>query len=267
MVRIFLYYFLNKIFSVLEAGGGAPDGDLIEARIGSKQVQMLGEDLKWEMVNTQVPIEMHGHCAVQINDCEIALIGGITGLGTAAGPSAKIYIYNYKSNEWRERDAPMGGDPPEPILLYGHSCVKVMEKTTDATKILFGYSEEGPSTLWEWELSSDRINVVWSKPQIPPARFKKVDENTIVSVHLNGFVTHSTASTDDFIKIQNDGVADGLISRPLGMPTDFDLFLLPRKETKCLPPILPPDGNGGESGENGGGQSNEDGNGLSNNDK
>ena len=56
-----LYYFLDKIFSVLEAGGGAPDGDLIDARIGSKQVQMLGEDLKWEMVNTQVPIEMHGH--------------------------------------------------------------------------------------------------------------------------------------------------------------------------------------------------------------
>ena len=219
----------------------------VDSRTGTTQVQMLREDLTWEMINTQVPIEIHGHCAVQINDCEVALIGGITGLGTAAAPSRKIYIYNLKSNEWRERDALM--DPvlpaPGPLLMYGLSCAKVMEKTTGETKILFGFPEDSDATsLWEWELSSDRFNKVWENPQVPPGKFKKVDENTVVSVHSTGNVARSTASTEDFIKIFN-----GVTLANEMKQTDFDFFILPRKETRCnAPPITPPE-NGPPSNE------------------
>ena len=211
---------------------------------------MLKEDLTWEMVNTQVPIEIHGHCAVQINDCEVALIGGNTGLPPTAAPSSKIYIYNFKSNEWRERDALLdpNSDPPEPLDLYGVSCAKVMEKTTGATKILFGFGENLDTGLWEWELSSDRFNKVWKNPGIPPGKFKSLDENTIVSVHEGGNVARSTASVEEYIKILNpngQNLANNVFT------AYFDFFILPRKETQCKAPLPPPPGD--DSGENQGG--------------
>jgi hypothetical protein len=36
----------------------------------------LDEKMRWEHVNTEMPNARANHCMVQINDCEVALIGG-----------------------------------------------------------------------------------------------------------------------------------------------------------------------------------------------
>jgi hypothetical protein len=58
----------------------------------------LDEDMKWRQTQTDMPNERFDHCMVQINDCEIALIGG----ETSGGSSDSIDIYNFKTNTWRE---------------------------------------------------------------------------------------------------------------------------------------------------------------------
>lgn len=228
----------------LEVGTQGPTKD----RKGTKLIQNLREDLKWETVDSELPAALHGNCAVQINDGEVAIIGGYEG----PDPSDKFYIYNFKTNTWRERPSPVDtlGDP---VDLYGVSCAKVIEKTTDEIKVLFGMVTI--SQIWEWELSSDRINEVWKKTAVDPGIFKKLDENTVIGVHINGKVSRISASTDDYIEILNSPASADDLANLFDFPYS-DFFILPRKETKCLPP--PANGGNGGSNNGGGGQTIDD---------
>merc|ERR1711879_190949 len=223
---------------------------LKKERKGTKLIQNLREDLKWETVDSELPAALHGNCAVQINDGEVAIIGGYEG----PDPSDKFYIYNFKTNTWRERPAPVDtlGDP---VDLYGVSCAKVIEKTTDEIKVLFGMNSNTDlkSNLWEWEMSSDRITLVWQKKtdEISAGIFKRVDENTVLGVHGRN-VARFSASSDNYLEIFNQfGNTDSLATFFDFPYTDF--FILPRKETKCLPPPADGGNGGGNGGVDGGG--------------
>ena len=54
----------------------------------------LDEELRWTCLDTAMPTAKSYHCSIQINDCEIALIGG-------DNATTAIEIYNYKENTWR----------------------------------------------------------------------------------------------------------------------------------------------------------------------
>lgn len=72
---------------------------------------IMMHDLRWDTVPTVMPRHRSGHCSVQINDCEIALIGGGEGVWhdletagsfySATSYVLEIDIYNFKTNKWR----------------------------------------------------------------------------------------------------------------------------------------------------------------------
>jgi len=224
--------------------GGAAQHTTPDDKVGTRKVQMLKEDLTWDTINTETPVEIYGHCTVQINDCEVALIGGMLNPTT---PSDKIHIYNLKSNTWRDRQIDQTF-----LKILNPSCAKIMEKTTGESKILFGCGSDGDDApnVYEWELSSDRINVVNEGICAPPngggngeaGRFKKMDENTVVIVHVNGKINRISSS--NVVEQLNPSGED--LSNTGGTSVyDYDFFILDRKTTMCSPPPVPPPASGG----------------------
>merc|ERR1712079_114486 len=65
----------------------------------------LDEDMTWETVPDEMEEPRIDHCQVQINDCEIAFIGGCRGDDTSAcsdvTASDVVDIWNYKERTWR----------------------------------------------------------------------------------------------------------------------------------------------------------------------
>ena len=64
---------------------------------------MMNENMVWADIGVAMPAERINHCQVQINDCEIAFIGGERGtdVSDASNDDAMIDIYNYKTKTWR----------------------------------------------------------------------------------------------------------------------------------------------------------------------
>ena len=91
-------------------GGGRDDSDA-----KSKKLYAMDMTLKWATVNSELPEEREKHCQVQINDCEIAFIGGIRGANydgyvdgnqdlnydSSTDDDDVIDIYNHQTNTWR----------------------------------------------------------------------------------------------------------------------------------------------------------------------
>ena len=222
------------------AGGSAEHSTPLD-KVGTKKVQMLKEDLTWDTLNTETPVEIFGHCIVQINDCEVALIGGTVGPTDTTALNDKIHIYNLKSNTWREK--------PNPFVMNNPSCTKILEKTTSQSKILFGCgvsTSDAPDApnVYEWELSTDRINVVFegicgdtSVPGSVPGRFKNIDENTAIIVHQNGAINR-ISSLGQEINLGGDSLSNTAISAAASV-YDYDFFILDRKTTMCAAPPAP----------------------------
>ena len=66
----------------------------------------LDEDMTWETVPDEMDEARINHCQVQINDCEIAFIGGCRGSDasstcTYVTASDVVDIWNYKERTWR----------------------------------------------------------------------------------------------------------------------------------------------------------------------
>ncbi len=55
------------------------------------------------MEGPNLPEKLTWGCLVQISDCEVAAIGGLTGtFQVPSADSGTIYIYNFETNQWRE---------------------------------------------------------------------------------------------------------------------------------------------------------------------
>lgn len=59
----------------------------------------LDDHLQWELISDEMQQERINHCQVQINDCEIAFIGGQVAAETTATDT--IEIWNWKEHTWR----------------------------------------------------------------------------------------------------------------------------------------------------------------------
>ena len=59
----------------------------------------LDDHLQWELISDEMQQERINHCQVQINDCEIAFIGGQVDAETTATDT--IEIWNWKEHTWR----------------------------------------------------------------------------------------------------------------------------------------------------------------------
>ena len=80
----------------------------------------LDEDMTWETVPDEMEEPRIDHCQVQINDCEIAFIGGCRGDDTSAcsdvTASDVVDIWNYKERTWRTG--------PKLVLFYKYVILK-----------------------------------------------------------------------------------------------------------------------------------------------
>ena len=65
----------------------------------SKAMYWLKDRIYWERVEDDLEHERVSHCQVQINDCEVAFIGGQRGTDVVA--SDKIDIWNFEERTWR----------------------------------------------------------------------------------------------------------------------------------------------------------------------
>ena len=74
---------------------------LVDNSNGARSTAMywLDEDMTWETVPDEMQEARINHCQVQINDCEIAFIGGYRGSDSIA--SDVVDIWNYKERTWR----------------------------------------------------------------------------------------------------------------------------------------------------------------------
>ena len=62
----------------------------------------LKDRIYWERVEDDLEHERVSHCQVQINDCEVAFIGGTkTTPGGTDSVTKDIDIWNFKTNKWR----------------------------------------------------------------------------------------------------------------------------------------------------------------------
>ena len=95
---------------------------LVETSSGarSKAMYWLDEDMTWETVPDEMEEPRIDHCQVQINDCEIAFIGGCRGDDTSAcsdvTASDVVDIWNYKERTWRTG--------PKLVLFYKYVILK-----------------------------------------------------------------------------------------------------------------------------------------------
>ena len=76
--------------------------------IRQKSMSWLYEDvhlgtgaLHWEEGHDELPEERANHCQLQINDCEVAFIGGVRGPDLAATSTDIIDIWNFEERTWR----------------------------------------------------------------------------------------------------------------------------------------------------------------------
>ena len=74
-----------------------------ETSTKSTTMYMMNENMVWADIGVALPAERINHCQVQINDCEIAFIGGERGsdVSDASNDDDMIDIYNYKTKTWR----------------------------------------------------------------------------------------------------------------------------------------------------------------------
>ena len=66
---------------------------------------LMKDNLRWEMLeHIQTPRLRAAHCMVQINECEVALIGGKKYIGENAQLEfvSIIDVYNFEQETWRE---------------------------------------------------------------------------------------------------------------------------------------------------------------------
>ena len=61
---------------------------------------MMTDHFRWEDMNAVMPTPRSGHCMVQINDLEVAFIGG-SELFSSLTYYDTIDIYNFEENTWR----------------------------------------------------------------------------------------------------------------------------------------------------------------------
>jgi carbonic anhydrase len=173
----------------------------------------LDEHLRWTTLDTALPTPLSYHCSVQINDCEIAIIGG-------TNASAAINIYNYKENTWR-----MGPElDTAPTSLIQLACEKIVDKSNYHTYVVIGGIGTYEPRIWDTQ-----TGVVIIDDQADPAaynkRYHRLDENTLIMSNGPAGGIYTYRVDEGFMALSP--------LAPLADHSMGDSFLAPRRTTTC----------------------------------
>ena len=175
----------------------------------------LDEHLRWTELDTMMPQAKSYHCSVQINDCEIAIIGG-TDAATA------IDIYNYKENTWRQGPAL----DTTPISMMKLACGKLTDKTNYHTYVVIGGLGTYKPRLWDIQTNVITIDDL-PDPSAYSKQYHSLDENTLIMGNNLGGAIYTYRMDEGFVELAPSGsTADHSYSG--------SSFLAPRKSTTCL---------------------------------
>jgi len=209
-------------------------GGLIETSSGarSKAMYWLDEDMTWETVPDEMEEPRIDHCQVQINDCEIAFIGGCRGDDTSAcsdvTASDVVDIWNYKERTWRT-------GPNLKTGINKPACGVLMDRTDYHKVVVIGCGESFtvPSYLQVWNLATNMIyNTMFECPdadgntQTDAGHFKELDDSYLVFTNAAGHAYTFNLETgfSESTNLTNSG----------GMHTGGDSFVADRGTTKCV---------------------------------
>ena len=137
----------------------------------SKKMYALNENLVWSTLTSELPETRFGHCQIQINDCEVAFIGGLidyinsTYHYVADDSHKQIHIYNYKTMTWR--DGPMLEKS-----VFNATCGMLLDRANYHKKVVIGCGGRLPTAYSEYVNSTG----FWSidSPDIYPTNLPKI---------------------------------------------------------------------------------------------
>jgi len=139
---------------------------------------MMTDHFRWEDLKAVMPVPRSGHCMVQINEDEVALIGG-SELQSNLTYYDSIDIYNFEENTWRE-----GPQLAEAIQLP--ACGMVRDRIYFDDKVVIGCGSN-TANLQMWSLDSNEVSLtdftcptVDSTPTTTNANFKSLDDQTLI---------------------------------------------------------------------------------------
>jgi hypothetical protein len=189
--------------------GGQVSNDGIDLNM----LYWLDEHLRWTTLDTALPTPLSYHCSVQINDCEIAIIGG-------SNASHAIHIYNYKENTWR-----MGPElDTAPTSLIQLACEKIVDKSNYHTYVVIGGIGTYEPRIWDTQ-----TGVVIIDDQADPAaynkRYHRLDENTLIMSNGPAGGIYTYRVDEGFMALSP--------LAPLADHSLGDSFLAPRRTTTC----------------------------------
>jgi len=146
--------------------------------IPKKSLYMMTDHFRWEDLKAVMPVPRSGHCMVQINEDEVALIGG-SELQSNLTYYDSIDIYNFEENTWRE-----GPQLAEAIQLP--ACGMVRDRIYFDDKVVIGCGSN-TANLQMWSLASNEVSLtdftcptIDSTPTTTNANFKSLDDQTLI---------------------------------------------------------------------------------------
>ena len=71
----------------------------VDENTTSKMIYFLDEQFQWTTEAAKLPTDRFKHCSIQINNCEVAFIGGER--GEYNDNNKIIDIWNFKKDTWR----------------------------------------------------------------------------------------------------------------------------------------------------------------------
>jgi len=168
-------------------------------------------------LETAMPTPKSYHCSVQINDCEIAIIGGDNN-------TRAIEIYNYKENTWRSGPE-LDLDPmPTPSHDYQVACGKILDINSYHTYVVIGgLDDEGSLRLWD--IQTNVVVLDDDTDLLKCKRYHSLDENTLILANCENNEVQTYRVDVGVQCLYCPGDAYG--------HSTGDSFLAPRRTTTC----------------------------------
>jgi len=177
----------GKDYGWLVSGGEYQSGSS-PSSIPKKGLYMMTDHFRWEDMNAVMPTPRSGHCMVQINDLEVAFIGG-SELFSSLTYYDTIDIYNFEENTWR-----VGPQLQEAIQLP--ACGMVRDSIFLDDKVIIGCGSN-TANLQIWSLENDEIYLSdFTCPTIDistptNAKFKSLDDQTLILTNTFNGESHT----------------------------------------------------------------------------
>jgi len=179
----------------------------------------------WETISDELPEERYNHCQVQINDCEVAFIGGIT--GTDVVSTETVAIWNFEEHTWR-------AGPNLTTALNFPACGILRDRISFHKKVVIGCGRESP-IVQIWDLETNEIyNSPHFCPDLDPnvtdedGHFDELNDNYLVFTNTHGNVLNFDLENGFWMEPQGNIIATA-DNHYMG-----DSFVAPRGTVECL---------------------------------